>query len=151
MNKIVTLLLLTITHILHAQNVKPKGLLSCQIDIEPKVFIKNNLVKLNFSLKNESCSELKIARSIVGNKLIWFRLRITDAKGREIVSGMGDRFIDTDDLPAVLISKLQPNEKINITENLIIDSGFGMSSYKLKPGKYFISGTATGPKCRTEG
>jgi len=113
--------------------------LKCELDIEPKTWTKKQEVQIYFSLENISSSDLNIAKAIESDKLIWFRLKIEDEHGNIILSGLENESITTDDLPGLIFGKLKSNEKINITNRLILDSGFRFNIYNLKPGKYSIS------------
>ena len=125
--------------ILYTKNISAKSTLKCAVDIEPKICIKEEPVQLTFTLENKSSSDLTIAKAIVGDELIWFRLRIEDEFGNIVNSGLENECITTDDLPALIFGRLQSKEKFSISKRLRIDFGFRMNSFDLKPGKYFIS------------
>ena len=125
--------------ILIIKNLSTKPTLKCVIDIEPKTCRKGEPFQFTFTLENKSSSDLNIAEAIVGDELIWFRLRIEDEFGNIIISGVENESVTTDDLPELIIGRLQSKEKFSITKNLRIDSGIRMNTYDLKPGKYYIS------------
>jgi len=121
------------------QNVFMQSPLTCEIAINTQNWIKGNIVKINYVLKNISTSKIKIAKSIAGNDAIWFRIKITDAYNNTIISGLENQFISTRSLPQLIICDLQPNEKVEVPDSLVLDKSTGFINYDLKPGKYIIS------------
>lgn len=122
-----------------SQAVEEHPSLICMITSNTRDWVMGEKVEITYTLQNKSRVPVKIAKSIVGDDAIWFRLCITDARSDTIISGLENRFIITDDLLQLITCDLLPNEIIEVTDSLMPDNIRGWRNIDLKPGKYMVS------------